>query len=161
MGFAVRPIAKYDAGMAKWKKQSHVVYQCSYHIVWCPKYRLRILEGDVGKYVEGRIRAICEWKHVEIEELAVMKDHVHLVVNVPPRVSISELMGFLKGKTAIGIFQHYKNLRRKPYWGNHFWSRGYCVTTIGLDEEKIRRYVRYQEDNERLEEKEREEAGLF
>ena len=85
MGFAVRPIAKYDAGMTKWKKQSHVVYQCSYHIVWCPKYRLRILEGDVGKYVEGRIRAICEWKHVEIEELAVMKDHVHLVVNVPPK----------------------------------------------------------------------------
>ena len=87
MGFAVRRIAKYDARMAKWKKQSHVVYQCSYHIVWCPKYRLRILEGDVGKYVEGRIRAIAEWKHVEIEELAVMKDHVHLVVNVPPRVS--------------------------------------------------------------------------
>ena len=70
-------------------------------------------------------------------------------------------MGFLKGKTAIGNFQHYKHLRRRPYWGNHFWSRGYCVTTIGLDEEKIRRYVRYQEDNERLEEKEREEAGLF
>ena len=157
----MRPIAKYDGGMTKWKKQSHVVYQCSYHIVWCPKYRLRILEGDLGKYVEGRIRAICEWKHSEIAELAVMKDHVHLVVNVPPRVSISELMGILKGKTAIGIFKTYKNLKRKPYWGNHFWSRGYCVTTIGLDEEKVRRYVRYQEDNERLEEKEREEAGLF
>ena len=161
MGYAVRRIAKYDAGMAKWKKQSHVVYQCSYHIVWCPKYRLRIIEGDVAKYIEGRIRAICEWKHVEIEELAMMKDHVHLVVSVPPRLSISELMGFLKGKTAIGLFKTYKHLRRKPYWGNHFWSRGYCVTTIGLDEEKIRRYVRYQEDNERLEEKEREEAGLF
>ena len=77
------------------------------------------------------------------------------------RVSISDLMGILKGKTAIGIFKHFPNLRRKPYWGNHFWSRGYCVSTIGLDEEKIRRYVRYQEDNERLEEKEREEAGLF
>ena len=67
-----------------------------------------------------------------------MEDHVHLVVSVPPRVSISDLMGFLKGKTAIGIFQHYKHLRRKPYWGNHFWSRGYCVTTIGLER---RRYV--------------------
>jgi putative transposase len=161
IGFAVRPIPKYDAKMTKWKKQSHVVYQCSYHIVWCPKYRFRILEGAVGKYVEVRLRAICEWKYVEIEELKVMKDHVHLVVSVPPRVSISELMGFLKGKTAIGLFKQYKDLRRKPYWGNHFWSRGYCVTTIGLDEEKIRRYVRYQEDNERLEEKEREEAGLF
>ena len=82
-------------------------------------------------------------------------------LSVPPKVSISELMGVLKGKTAIGIFKTYKNLRRKPYWGNHFWSRGYCVTTIGLDEEKIRRYVRYQEDKERLEEKERQEPGLF
>ena len=123
--------------MSKWKKQSHVVYQCSYHIVWCPKYRFRILEGAVGKYVEERIRTICEWKDSEIEELSVMKDHVHLVVTVAPKVSISELMGFLKGKTAIGLFKTYRNLRRKPYLGNHFWSRGYCVTTIGLDEEKI------------------------
>ena len=147
--------------MTKWKKQSYVVYQCSYHVVWCPRYRLRILEGAVAKHVEERIRAICEWKHVEVQELKVMADHVHLVVSVPPRIAISELMGFLKGKTAIGLFKTYKNLRQKPYWGNHFWSRGYCVTTIGLDEEKIRRYVRYQEENERLEEKEREETGLF
>ncbi len=147
--------------MPKWKKQAHVVYQCSYHVVWCPKYRFRILDGTVGKYVEGRIRAICEWKDCGIEELKVMTDHVHLVVNVPPKISISELMGFLKGKTAIGIFKNFKHLRRKPYWGNHFWSRGYCVTTVGLDEEKIRRYVRYQEEAERLEEKEREEPGLF
>ena len=96
---------------------------------------------------------MCEWKDVEIEELSVMKDHVHLVVIVPPKVSISELMGFLKGKTAIGLFKTYRNLRRRPYWGNHFWSRGYCVTTIGLDEEKIRRYVRYQENKERLRER--------
>jgi putative transposase len=119
------------------------------------------MEGAVGKYVEERIRAICEWKGSEIEELNVLKDHVHLVAIVPPKVSISELMGVLKGKTAIGLFKSYKNLRKKPYWGNHFWSRGYCVTTLGLDEEKIRRYVKYQENNERLEEKEREEPGLF
>jgi putative transposase len=129
--------------------------------VWCPKYRFRILEGAVAKYVEERIRVVCEWKDVQIEELNVMKDHVHLVATVPPKVSISELMGFVKGKTAIGLFKTYRNLRRKPYWGNHFWSRGYCVTTIGLDEEKIRRYVRHQEDKERLEESEREDPGLF
>jgi putative transposase len=91
----------------------------------------------------------------------VIRDHVHLVVTVTPKVSISELMGFLKGKTAIGIFKQYTHLRRKPYWRNHFWSRGYCVTTLGTDEEKIKRYVKYQEDAERLEEKEREEPGLF
>ena len=70
-------------------------------------------------------------------------------------------MGMMKGKTAIGIFKSYRNLRRKRYWGNHFWSRGYCVTTVGMDEEKIRRYGRYQEEKERLEEKEREEQSLF
>ena len=96
--------------MAKWKKQSHVVYQCSYHIVWCPKYRFRILEGAVAKYVEERIRAICEWKGSEIQELSVMKDHAHIVVIVPPRVCISELIGILKAKTAMGTFRSYRNL---------------------------------------------------
>ena len=126
-----------------------------------PSIVFEFWEGAVAKYVEERVRVVCEWKDVQIEELNVMKDHVHLVVTVPPKVSISELMGVLKGKTAIGLFKTYRNLRRKPYWGNHFWSRGYCVTTLGLDEEKIRRYVMYQEEKERLEEKEREEPGLF
>jgi len=90
-----------------------------------------------------------------------MKDHVHMVVSIPPRVSISELMGILKGKTAIALFKGKHELKKKPYWGNHFWSRGYCVTTIGMDEEKIRRYVKYQEENELTEEKNSKEYGLF
>jgi len=90
-----------------------------------------------------------------------MKDHVHLVVTVPPKASISELMGFLNGKAAIGLFRSYKSLRRKQYCGNHFWSCGYCGTTIGMEEEKIGRYVGYQEERERLEEREYEEPGLF
>ena len=106
--------------------------------------------AKTGRYVEERIRAIDEWKDNEIAEVNVMKDRVHLVVSVSPKISISELMGVLKGKTAIGFFRNNRNLRRKPYWGNHFWRRGYYVTTIGLDEEK-----------ERLEEKEREDPGLF
>jgi len=76
-------------------------------------------------------------------------------------VSISELMGILKGKTAIALFKGKRDLKKKPYWGNHFWSRGYCVTTIGMDEEKIRRYVKYQEENERIEENNSKEYGLF
>ncbi len=86
---------------------------------------------------------------------------VHAVVNIPPKLSISEVMGILKGKTAIKLFKSYPALKRKPYWGNHFWSRGYCVSTVGLDENKIRRYVKYQEENERLEEDQRQEFGLF
>ena len=147
--------------MAKWKKSAHVVYQCSYHIVWTPKYRFRILQGQIAEYVEKKIRDICEWKKAEILELNVMTDHVHIVVIVPPRMAISELMGLLKGKTAIAIFQKTKKLRSRPYWGNHFWSRGYCVTTVGMDEEKIRRYVRYQEEAERLEEDHELEEGPF
>ncbi len=113
------------------------------------------MKGGVGKYIEGTIRSICEWKSIEIMELNVREDHVHAVVNIPPKLSISELMGILKGKTAIKLFKSYPALKRKPYWGNHFWSRGYCVSTVGLDENKIRRYVKYQEKNERLEEDQR------
>ncbi len=147
--------------MAKWKKLAHVVYQCSYHIVWCPKYRFRILKGGLAKFVEETIRSLCEWKSVEILELSVGEDHVHAVVSIPPKNSISEVVGILKGKTAIKVFKSYPALKHKPYWGNHFWSRGYCISTVGLDENKIRRYVKYQEENERLEEDQRQEFGLF
>ena len=148
--------------MAKWKKLRHTVYQCSYHIVWCPKYRYRILKDDVAEFIEYRIRELCEWKAAEILELNVIEDHVHMVVIVPPKISLSEFMGILKGKIAISVFKSYPALKKKPYWGNHFWSRGYCVSTVGLDEEKIRRYVKYQEKNERIEEtQERELKGLF
>jgi putative transposase len=147
--------------MAKWKKLSHVVYQCSYHIVWCPKYRFRIMKGGVAKYVEQSIRSLCEWKSVDVLELNVREDHIHAVVSIPPKLSISELMGILKGKTAIKLFKSYPALKSKPYWGDNFWSRGYCVSTVGLDEKKIRRYVKYQEENERLAEEQRQEFGLF
>ena len=147
--------------MAKWKKLSHVVYQCLYHIVWCPKYRYRILKGAVAKEVEETIRLLCEWKRVEVLEMNAREDHVHIVVSIPPRVSISEVMGILKGKSAIKLFKSYPRLKRRPYWGNHFWARGYCVSTVGLDEEKIRRYVKYQEERERLEESEQQEFSPF
>jgi putative transposase len=147
--------------MGKWRKQSHVLWQCTYHIVWCPKYRFRILTGDVGTFVERAIRSMCEWKGAEVLELKVLVDHVHLVVDMPPRESVADLMGLLKGKTAIKLFKSYQGLRKKPYWGNHFWSRGYCVSTVGVDEEQIRKYVRYQEDGERREEEEQRQCGLF
>ena len=147
--------------MAKWKKSAHVVYQCSYHLVWTPKYRYRILQGEIKDFVERKIRAVCEWKRVEILEMTIMPDHIHMVVIIPPKLAISELVGILKGKTAIAVFQQHKKLRTKPYWGNHFWSRGYCITTVGMDEEKIRRYVKYQEDAERLSEDRELQPGLF
>ena len=147
--------------MGKWKRQSHVIYQCTYHIVWCPKYRYRILSGEVGEFVERAIRMMCEWRGAEVLELTVVADYVHLVVDIPPRESIGDFMGLLKGKTAIKLFKSYRGLRKKPYWGNHFWSRGYCVSTVGVDEEQIRKYVRYQEGREKEEEQEQQQCGLF
>jgi putative transposase len=147
--------------MGKWRKQSHVIWQCSYHIVWCPKYRFRIVKGQLAKSVESWVRSICEWKKAEILELSVREDHIHVVVDIPPRESVAELMGVVKGKTAIKLFKSYPGLKGKPYWGNHFWSRGYCVSTVGLDEEKIRKYVKYQEENERRVEEEGKQYGLF
>ena len=105
--------------MAKWKKQSHCVYQCKYHLVWCPKYRFRVLTGDVAKFVDEALRALCEWKKVEVLELNVQPDHVHAVLQIPPRLSVSEVVGTLKGKTAIKVFKSYPGLKKKPYWGNH------------------------------------------
>jgi putative transposase len=122
-------------------------------MVWTPKYRLRILEGAVATEVTNGIRMFSEQKDCEIVELNVQIDHVHLVVMVPPKVSISDYMGIVKGRTAIRVFNRFRNLKKKPYWGNHFWARGYCVDTVGLDADRIRKYVKSQEAQEKKIEK--------
>jgi len=86
----------------------------------------------------------------EITKLNVQFDHVHMVVMIPPKLAVSDFMGRLKGQTAMKLFRQFRQMRKKPYWGNHFWSKGYCVDTIGLDPEKIRKYVEYQEKKEKL-----------
>jgi putative transposase len=146
---------------SKYRKLSHVVYKCDYHIVWTPKYRYRVLFGEVKSLVEKDMRMLCEWKSVEILELNVQIDHIHLVCSIPPKVSVLVLMGTLKGKLAIKLFKSYPNLKQKPYWGNHFWSRGYFVTTVGVDEEIIKRYVKYQEGEDKKEETQTREFDLF
>jgi len=88
----------------------------------------------------------------EVIERSVQPDHVHLVVMIPPKISVSEYVGTVKGRTAIRVLNKFRRLKEKPYWGNHFWSRGYCVDTVGLDSEMIRKYVKYQEAKERKEE---------
>ncbi len=146
---------------SKYKKLSHVVYKCDYHIVWTPKYRYRVLFGEVKSLVENDTRMLCERKSVEVIELNVRIDHVHVMVSIPPKVSVSTLMGTLKGKLAIKLFKSYPKLKQKPYWGNHFWSRGYFVTTVGVDEEIIRRYVKYQEGEDKKEESQTRNFDLF
>lgn len=123
-------------------------YKCDYHIVFTPKYRFQILEGMVKSLIEYDIQLISNCKGVQIQEMNIQKDHIYLVCSIPPKVFISEFMGILKGKLAIKLFKTYPTLKQKPYLGNHFWSRGYFVSTVGLDEDMIKRYVKYQEHND-------------
>ena len=135
--------------MTRFKRLSHSLYECKYHIVFCPKYRYRILTGDVAEYVQQQVYLLCGRKEkIEVLELNVQNDHVHLVVSLPPKYAVSDFMGYLKGKMSMNLFQRYEKLGRK-YWGRHLWSRGYCVSTVGLDEEKIRKYVKWQEQKEK------------
>lgn len=130
--------------MGDYRSSSHVYWRCKYHIVWTPKYRFKILKGNVGKELYRSIYILCNMKDCEVLELNVQPDHVHLVVIVPPKVSISTWMGVLKGRSAIRLFNKFPHIRKK-LWGNHFWARGYFVDTVGVNEEMIRRYVRHQD----------------
>jgi putative transposase len=120
-----------------------------YHIVFCPKYRYRIFKEEIAEYTRQQIYGLCRQKElVEVLELSIQPDHVHLVASIPPKYAVSSFIGYLKGKLSIRLFQQYERLGRR-YWGRHLWSRGYCVSTVGLDEEKMRKYVKWQEQKEK------------
>ena len=136
--------------MSRFRKLSQTIWHCQYHIVWVPKYRFRILYGEVAAEVGRCIKAFSERQGCEVVELNIQVDHVHLLVRIPPKVSISDFVGTVKGRTAIRVFNKFRKLKEKPYWGNKFWSRGYCVDTVGLNAEMIRKYVKYQERKEKV-----------
>ncbi len=130
--------------MSKYKKLSHTIYQCTYYIIFCPKYRIRILKDEIAEYCKVQLYNLCHQKDlIEILELNIQEDHIHLIVIIPPKYSVSSFMGYLKGKLSLRLFQRYDQLGKR-YWGRHLWSRGYCVSTIGLNEEQIRKYVKWQ-----------------
>lgn len=132
----------------QFKKLAHSLYECKYHIVFCPKYRYKILQQEVARYLKEQIYRLCRQKDgVEVLEVNIQEDHIHLVVSLPPKYAVSEFVGFLKGKLALRTFDQFPQLRKR-YWGQHLWSRGYCVSTIGLDEERIRKYVKWQQKKE-------------
>ena len=117
----------------------------------CPKYRRKVLFGQVRRQIGEIIRQLCRQKQVEIIEGHAMPDHIHLVLSVPPKYSIAMLIGYIKGKSAIQIHRQLQSVKR-GFTGKHFWSRGYCVSTVGLDEEMIREYVKHQNQLDRQEE---------
>lgn len=130
--------------MSRFRKLSQTIWHCQYHIVFIPKYRFAILEGSIKKELDRSIQIFCSQQQCEIVELNIQVDHVHLLVMVPPKISISDFMGTIKGRSAIRIFNKFPNLKKQPYGGNSFWARGYCVDTVGLDTEMIRKYVKFQ-----------------
>ena len=134
--------------MSELQKLAHAVWQCKYHVIWCPKYRFRILNGAIQRSVGDLLRQLCEWKKLEVLEMNVQEDHVHLLLSIPPKFSVSEVVGFLNGKSAIKIFDRHLELKKR-YWGRHFWAKGYCVSTVGLDETRIRQYVKWQKEKDR------------
>ena len=123
--------------MSRFKKLSHTIYECKYHVVICPKYRHRIFKGEIGEYARQEIYVLCKQKELlEVLELSIQEDHIHLVMSMPPKYAFSEIMGYVKGKLSLRLFQRYESVGKR-YWGRHLWSRGYCVSTVGLTEELI------------------------
>ena len=134
--------------MKEWQSLAHVKWDCKYHVVIVPKYRKKIFNGRRRRQVGDILRQLCRQKGVEILEGHAMADHIHRVLTIPPKYSVSMLVGYLKGKSAIQIHRQLLGFK-KGFTGKHFWSRGYCVSTVGLDEQMIRAYVKHQEDHDK------------
>jgi putative transposase len=129
---------------------AHVVWDCKYHIVLVPKYRYKVFEKEIKEAVRDELKKLCLWLRISIVEGHVTKDHVHICVAIPPKLTVAEVVGTLKGKTAIRMFNKFPDLRKR-YCGSHFWSRGYYVSTVGRNEEVIKEYIRNQDKLDRLE----------
>ena len=122
---------------------AHTQWECKYHIVFAPKYRRQIIYGKIKQDIGQMIRKLCEYKGVEIIEAEACKDHIHMLVAIPPKYSVSQFMGYLKGKSSLMIFGKYANLKYK-YGNRHFWCRGYYVSTVGKNKKAIAEYIRNQ-----------------
>ena len=122
---------------------AHTQWECKYHIVFAPKYRRQIIYGKIRQDIGQMIRKLCEYKGVEIIEAEACKDHIHMLVSLPPKYSVSQFMGYLKGKSSLMIFEKYANLKYK-YGNRHFWCRGYYVSTVGKNRKAIEQYIRNQ-----------------
>jgi len=126
------------------QRLKHTVWECKYYIVWIPKYRKKKLYKELRQYLGEMLRDLARQKGCQIIEGHLMSDHVHMLISIPPKYRVSEIVGFLKGKSAISIARTYLG-RRKNFTGQHFWARGYYVSTVGRNEAMIREYIKHQE----------------
>ena len=128
---------------------AHTTWNCKYHIVFAPKYRRLVFFGQKRKEIGAILRQLCEWKNVEIVEAEVCPDHIHMLVKIPPKESVSGFIGFLKGKSSLLIYQKYANMKFK-YRDRTFWCRGYYVDTVGKNTQKIKEYIANQLKEDKL-----------
>ena len=131
---------------------AHTRWNCKYHIVFAPKYRRQVIYGQIKADIGSIIRKLCEYKGVEIIEGHIMPDHIHMLVSIPPKMSVSSFMGYLKGKSALMIFDRHAKLKYK-FGNRHFWSEGYYVSTVGLNEATIKKYIQDQENYDIMQDK--------
>ena len=131
---------------------AHTKWVCKYHIVFTPKYRRKIIYYELRADIQKIIKDLCKWKGVEIIEGHTMPDHIHLLAEIPPKMSVSQFMGYLKGKSAMMIFNRHANLKYK-FGNRNFWATGYYVRTVGLNTATIQKYIREQEKQDQIEDK--------
>ena len=152
--FKIQVFKSYQPGKAavlanKTHSLSHTKWMCKYHIVFTPKYRRKLIYNQYRQSLGEIIRQLCGYKGVEIIEGHLMPDHVHILVSIPPKYSVSSFMGYLKGKSALMMFDKHANLKYK-FGNRHFWSEGYYVSTVGLNEATIAKYIREQEAHDQM-----------
>ena len=128
---------------------SHTRWNCKYHIVFIPKYRRKEIYGKIRNDIGQIIRQLCAYKDVEIIEAHAMPDHIHMLVRIPPKIAVSNFMGYLKGKSSLMIFERHANLKYK-YGNRNFWAKGFYVSTVGLDTKKVQEYIRGQEKEDMI-----------
>ena len=128
---------------------AHTTWKCQYHIVFTPKYHRKIIYGALKKEIGKILRELCKRKGVEIIEAYAMKDHIHMMVSIPPNIAVSSFMGYLKGKSTMMIFERYAKLKYK-YGSRHFWSRGYYVNTVGHNKQAVQKYIQNQEKEDMI-----------
>jgi len=134
--------------MNDYKKLTHTTWECKYHLVWIPKYRKKIIYGQLRKYLGEILKKLALQRESEIIEGHLMGDHVHILISIPPKYSVSQVVGYIKGKSAIHIARTYAG-RRHNFVGQSFWARGYFVSTVGRDEETVKKYIKKQEELDR------------
>ena len=142
--------------MDEYQSLNHTKWECKYHVVFIPKYRRKVLYGELRRHLGGVFRTLADHKESRIEEGHLMDDHVHMLISIPPKYAVSHVIGYMKGKSAIHVARTFME-RKRNFVGQHLWARGYFVSTVGRDEAMVREYIRRQE----VEDKRRDQLGLW